>query len=345
MKSFFAPLVTFLLIPVALIGQDTTVDFRNDILPILEANCVRCHIGEEPEGGFLIDTKDEALTYIEPGDSESSDFYEYLITDDEDSLMPPRDEGGPLDDSDIRMIKTWINEGASWPDGVVLQDPEANAISEIVESGTDENKNAAAVTEGPDIYKAIGLLHPATIHLPIGLLMAAGLFAFLSLRGNFVMSDCAYYCLWLGALAGIVACLTGWWFTIDQYPNEVITEFEQLTERDNKLFWHRTSALVVSALALLLALFAASARNRDPDEGVGWKLCLIVLACGIGFVGHQGGKLTWKANHYDELFEAVDHYVPGLINSGQEEDAKENDPPNESDESSIESDAAGQTSD
>ena len=63
------------------------------------------------------------------------------------------------------------------------------------------------------IVNAIGSLHPAAVHLPMGLLLASGLFALFSLRGNFVMSDCAYYCLWLGTIGAVFACVSGWWFS------------------------------------------------------------------------------------------------------------------------------------
>ena len=65
---------------------------------------------------------------------------------------------------------------------------------------------------------------------------------------------------------------------------------------------------------LLLALFAASARNKDPDDGIAWKMGVMLLAgAGIAFVGHQGGKLTWKPSHYNELYEVIDDLVPGLM--------------------------------
>lgn len=296
-----------------------TVDFAADIQPILESNCVSCHGEKDPEGGYRVDIRDEALEYIEAGDAEASDFYEYLITDDEEILMPPPDDGGPLDDSDIQLIKTWINEGAVWPEGIVLKDPDAqaNELDVVVDDPQEDG-------DPEKIYRAIGSLHPAAVHLPVGLLLAAGLFAFLSLRGNFVMSDCAYYCLWLGTLGAMAACVTGWWFTLSEYPQEVVTQLEDITNQDHKLFWHRTSAIVATIFALLLALFASSARNRDPDNGVAWKLGAILLAFGIGLVGHQGGHLTWKASHYNDLKEVVGEYVPGLFGQAEDGDVDDN---------------------
>lgn len=305
------------------VGQDENlkVDFVSEIKPILENNCFRCHCEEEAEGGYRIDIRDEAMEYIESGDAENSSLYEYLISDDEDEMMPPPDEGGPLDDSDVLLIKTWIDEGAKWPEGVALtkfQDAEPG------EEPADPAAGQAKKDEGPNVYRALGTLHPATLHLPMGLLLAAGLFALLSLRGNFVMADCAYYCLWLGTFGAIAACVTGWWFVLDQRPSEYIEAqklVEGLQDMDHKLFWHRTAAIAATIFALLLALFAASARNKDPDDGVVWKLGVMLLAGAIAYVGHQGGKLTWKPSHYNELYEVIDDVVPGLMGPLEDKNA------------------------
>ena len=278
------------------------VDFVNHIKPIFEKHCVSCHGPVEPDS-FRIDDSEDALAYIEPGDAEESDLYLSLVSDDEEELMPPPEENDPLSDSQIQFVKTWINQGAEWPEGVQLEDTSDGAIGTV--SGDDKEEvdpeaAAAAKAKTQQIFNAIGSLHPAAIHLPIGLLLAAGLFAFFSLRGNFVMSDCAYYCLWLGTIGAIVACVTGWWFSPMENRGTVV-EFADLFNQEHKVFWHRTGGLVVTAVAFLLALFAAGARNRDPDDGILWKLGLIVLAGGIGWVGHTGGELHYGEKHYKDL--------------------------------------------
>ncbi len=150
------------------------------------------------------------------------------------------------------------------------------------------------------IFNAIGSLHPAAIHLPIGLLLASGFFALLSLRGNFVMSDCAYYCLWLGAITSVFGIVTGWYFSPMENRGTVET-FGDIFDQGHAVYWHRLGALIVGLFSVILALFAASARSRDPDEGVMWKLGAIVLACGVGWVGHTGGELHYPKNHYKDL--------------------------------------------
>ena len=271
------------------------VDFVKHIKPVLEMHCIRCH-GPEKAESFRIDEKDSALNFVDEGASEDSDLYLALVSDDEEQLMPPPEEKDPLTAEQIAFVKTWIDEGANWPEDVELAD---KYVSKDMEDKDDE-KDGAVDPKTQRVFNAIGSLHPAAIHLPIGLLLAAGLFAFFSLRGNFVMSDCAYYCLWLGTLGAIAACVSGWWFSPMENRGE-ISELADLLNQKHPVFWHRTSALIATAVAFLLALFAAGARNRDPDDGVMWKLGLILLACGIGWVGHTGGELHYPSDHYEDI--------------------------------------------
>ena len=299
------------------VAQDK-VDFVKQIKPILEKHCMECHNADGDQ--YPIELKDDAFDHIVEGSAEDSGMYDVLITDDEDYLMPPADFERPLTAEQIALIKRWIDEGAEWPDDVTftMWKPEAT------EKQGDDRKQAVPATPGdvaeaigqkgagaeeaaadaagvdPRIFGAVGSLHPAVLHLPMGLLLAAGFFALLSLRGNFVMSDCAYYCLWLGVLTAILACATGWYFSETKHTGTVV-EFNDLFNQDHKVFWHRTSAIACTVFGLLLALFAMSARSRDPDEGATWKLGAIILAAGIGYVGMTGGKLVYPSNHYKDL--------------------------------------------
>jgi len=301
----------------ALPQTETQISFKNDIQPIFESHCLRCH-GPETEEAFRIDEKDAAMDYIAPGEPEESEIYTYLISDDEDEMMPPPDEGGPLDDADVQLVKLWITQGASWPDNLKWKLPVDSETDAVADTSQQDEKTAVQPTE-PNIWRAIGSLHPAVIHLPIGLLLASGLFALLSLRGSFVMSDCSYYCLWLGTLGAIAACVTGWWFAPMENPDWRVKSFDNLINMDTKIFWHRSSGLIVTIAAFLICLFAAGARNRNPDDGVLWKLGAMLLAVGIGYVGYEGGELTWNRNgkHYRDLNEVFDKYVPIFSTDGE----------------------------
>jgi uncharacterized membrane protein len=277
------------------------------------------------------------LDFIGDGSAEDSDLFYLLVSEDEEELMPPP-EHSKLTANQIALIKTWIDAGSDWPEDVKLVD--TSQSEEEAADGTADNTGSAGDETANDkksndkkapaelttdqktqqIFNAIGSLHPAAIHLPIGLLLASGLFAFFSLRGNFVMSDCAYYCLWLGTLGAIFGCVSGWWFSPMEHRGDV-NQISDLFDQSQEVFWHRTGGLIVTAFALLLALFAAGARNRDPDDGIMWKLGLIVLACGIGWVGHTGGELHYPSSHYKDLEAIVDRIFGG----GDEEEAKQAD--------------------
>jgi uncharacterized membrane protein len=156
---------------------------------------------------------------------------------------------------------------------------------------------------GERAWSAAGLLHPASVHLPIGLLLAAGLFALLGLRGNFVFSDTAYYCLWVGTLGALAATALGWSAAIGKGGTGDLSE---LWTVDAKFFAHRLSGVIVSLGGLILALYAMRARALDPDDGFLWKLGAIALAVGVAYCGFEGGKISYGRNHYKPLYAIVE---------------------------------------
>lgn len=298
-------------------AQNTKVDFVRTIKPIFEQHCISCHGPTDPDA-FRIDLKDEAMDYIVPEAADESQIYEVLTTDDEDVLMPPPDEDNALTPAQIKSVKDWIDQGAQWPANVKLVAPAAAVVAAQADEGAEKPEAADNQAPAPidpktqRLFDATGSLHPAAVHLPVGLLLAAGLFALFSLRGNFVMSDCAYYCLWLGTLGAIIACVTGWWCSPLEGKGTVAV-LDDLWNQKHPVFWHRTWGLGATIFALVLALFATSARNRDPDDGVMWKLGAILLALAIGWVGHLGGELTHGKHHYDDLKAIGAELLPGVF--------------------------------
>ena len=268
----------------AIQAQDK-ISFEHQVKPFINRYCIECHEGEDADS-FRMDN-DEMLDYVEPGDPDNSDLYSHmLLSDDDDLLMPPIDHSPRPSGPEMILIKTWIQQGASTDDD---QDSTNMAAPAAPASAFEKH-----------IYNAVGSLHPAAVHLPIGLLLAAGIFGFLSLRGSFVMSDCAYYCLWLGTLGAIVACVSGWWYSPMEHRGTVV-EFDDLFDQTHKVFWHRAGGLIVTIVAFLVCLIAKRTRDIDPDEGTLWKLGAIVVACAIGWVGHEGGELTYGKDHYKDL--------------------------------------------
>ena len=107
------------------------VDFVKEIKPIFEQNCVACHNTEhaaKENGHFSMATKAETLKGGEdhgendliPGEAEKSFVYKLLVTPKEDKMMPPKGKGSPLTTNEIELVRRWITEGATWPEGLVL---------------------------------------------------------------------------------------------------------------------------------------------------------------------------------------------------------------------------------
>src|SRR5207247_4082446 len=95
------------------------VDFEQDIRPIFESRCFRCHGPEKPKSRFRLDNRDPALKGGEhgidiiPGDSENSPLIHFVAGLVEDMEMPPPGKGEPLTQEQIAWLRAWIDQGAN----------------------------------------------------------------------------------------------------------------------------------------------------------------------------------------------------------------------------------------
>jgi uncharacterized membrane protein len=168
------------------------------------------------------------------------------------------------------------------------------------------------------VWEAFGDLHPAVAHFPVALLIIGGLAALFSFRGSYACADFAYYCLWLGAITSLFASGLGWSFAW----NEGHREDPFLFDMTAKLFWHRWTGAALTVLSLLLAMFAAISRRRDPENGALWRLGLLVLAGLTVYVGHAGGELTHRRGYGKiiELFSTANTDAPAAANNNADND-------------------------
>ncbi len=97
-----------------------TVDFATQIEPILQENCSSCHAGNSPESGMSVLSRasmlkggDSGHPSIISGDPVGSALIQRVKSDEADFRMPR--EGNPLTDEQIKLLTTWISEGANWP--------------------------------------------------------------------------------------------------------------------------------------------------------------------------------------------------------------------------------------
>src|ERR1700719_3187127 len=93
------------------------VDFGHDVLPILRQNCVGCHGPSQQISGLRLDRKSAVFSRrgVVPGSSENSFLYLRISGPAYGMQMPPT---GALRPEQISTIKTWIDQGADWPDSL-----------------------------------------------------------------------------------------------------------------------------------------------------------------------------------------------------------------------------------
>ena len=100
-------------------------DFREDIQPILESHCVRCHSESKVKGGLRMDTYEKIMEggdtadAIVPGNPEKSEMLVRVhLRPIDEGIMP--DEGQMLKHEDLVLLNEWVKAGAKWPKGVTL---------------------------------------------------------------------------------------------------------------------------------------------------------------------------------------------------------------------------------
>ena len=109
----------------AMAAAAAPVDFVREVRPIFETHCYECHGEKKHKGGLRLDVKAAALKggdndgpNIIPGKAKESSLIHFVTSTDEDEVMPPK--GVRLSAEQVATLIAWINEGATWPDGVDL---------------------------------------------------------------------------------------------------------------------------------------------------------------------------------------------------------------------------------
>ena len=153
------------------------VDFARDVQPLLRANCYSCHGEALQSGNFRLDRRRDSMpnrvgangARIVPGNSATSRLYIRVSGNQGGLQMPP---SGALRPEEIGTIKTWIDQGAAWPDELdgerpsPPRDPVANQLLEALrkgDRGTVERllKQTPAAAGAPGSAGVTPLMHAA----------------------------------------------------------------------------------------------------------------------------------------------------------------------------------------
>ena len=111
--------------------KELTVDFQTEIQPIFERSCIDCHSGDRAKGALRMNSRQALLdggqskqSAIEPGNGIQSPLIRFATDQVEDLEMPPlgkRKKYPALTTEEISKLTVWINEGAPWPEELVLE--------------------------------------------------------------------------------------------------------------------------------------------------------------------------------------------------------------------------------
>lgn len=109
------------LLSVLILSPAVGADYLRDIKPLLEHKCYACHGALKQQGELRLDTaaslikggeSGPALTAGQPTKSLLLD----VLTGAAGFQMPPANEGAPLTDDEVALIRDWIDSGAAVPD-------------------------------------------------------------------------------------------------------------------------------------------------------------------------------------------------------------------------------------
>ncbi|HBV64898.1 MAG TPA: hypothetical protein DEF45_17960 [Rhodopirellula sp.] len=100
------------------------LNFAEHIAPIFTKHCIRCHHAENRQGDLSLGTSQDLKDngYIIAGNAAESPLMDLIQPRDGTKPEMPK-QGSAMPKGEITAIKAWIDEGAIWPDNVVLSAP------------------------------------------------------------------------------------------------------------------------------------------------------------------------------------------------------------------------------
>ena len=129
------------------------------------------------------------------------------------------------------------------------------------------------------ISELMGRFHPTLVHLPIGILLLAGLFQLLALKPKYASLHAATsIALFWGMISAVLACISGYLLSqTGDYDEELVNT-------------HKWFGIATAFISLIAYLF-----NRWENVFAKWVILLMIPS--IIITGHLGGSMTHGSDY------------------------------------------------
>jgi mono/diheme cytochrome c family protein/uncharacterized membrane protein len=135
-----------------------------------------------------------------------------------------------------------------------------------------------------NVRELIGNFHPVLVHLPIGILLLAGIFQLLALKPKYAGLHAAIgIALFWGMIAAVLSCISGYLLSQSGDYDERLVSTHQ---------WFGIATAFISIIAYLF--------NRWENVFAKWTILFMVI--GIIITGHLGGSLTHGTDYLTKGF-------------------------------------------
>ncbi len=151
----------------------------------------------------------------------------------------------------------------------------------------------------PDFVLFLGRFHPLLVHLPIGMLLLAGVMEFMGRKEKYkALKGATSFVLLISAIGAIGAAFLGWLLSQGGGYDEDL------------LFWHKWQGIGLAVFATLAWLVKAQPKKLKIPAVLSkaYTPLLILAIFMLGLAGHNGGSLT---HGEDYLFQ----YAPQPVRS------------------------------
>ncbi|MEM7234359.1 MAG: PSD1 and planctomycete cytochrome C domain-containing protein [Planctomycetota bacterium] len=127
-------------------GFAQDVDFQRDVMPILSAKCFDCHgpDGKHRKAKLRLDTEEGLFqkrkggSVVQAGDA-SSLLLQRVTSKDPSERMPPADSKKTLSPAEIAILKSWVEQGASWSSHWAFVPPKRPELPKVENSAWVRN--------------------------------------------------------------------------------------------------------------------------------------------------------------------------------------------------------------